>query len=213
VNVSDQGDTDAVAAATRRWFNPSPYFSSGQDRRSSDNALLAALYGGLYKSALHDFQNAGRVLVDRTDLRILLESYLFALPVRQLDLCCRHLDTFVRKNIYPAWEDLHAGKSDLHQLALQWTRSVATECLGDQSYCGQAGCLLFFLCPMLPTTLVEAESGSISANAGKPPLVMCQDEAIQGQLRHLLQSTRWWPRRVQWQQTILSRSSSVLSPV
>jgi hypothetical protein len=204
VNSHFECEADAIAMATHRWSEPSPYFSSGQDQRSSDNAILAALYGGLYKSTLHNFQNAGRVLLDRTDLRILFESYRYELPVRPLDQVSRHLDTFVRKQVFPLWGRLHLVNTKHEASAAKWSEIMAAECFGDSSYRQQARCLLFFLCPMLPIVLGQGDLNDLIGAPKKLPLVQSSDEVIRAELQRILESTDWWSRRILWQRDISS---------
>ena len=56
------------------------------------------------KSSQHNWQNAGRVLVDRTDIRILFDSYQLPMPVRSMDQCCREIDLFVRDSFFSNWD-------------------------------------------------------------------------------------------------------------
>ena len=61
----------AHSATLRRWQAPFPGFTSGQDPRTSDNALLVLTYGGLDQAARHAWLNAGRRLIDKTYVEIL----------------------------------------------------------------------------------------------------------------------------------------------
>jgi len=61
----------AHAVALARWETPFPGFASGHDPRTSDNALLTLLYGGLVHAADHDWLNAGRRLIDKTYIDML----------------------------------------------------------------------------------------------------------------------------------------------
>ena len=154
--------------ALDRWRLPNPHFSHGQDSRSSDRGLLFGLYGGLVRAANHDWQNAGRVLVDRTDIRILFDSYQLPLPVRPLDQGCRALDLFVRESIFPLWQSTRDRSDGFPGLIFcgddwsgdnlsendsaiisDWVSFVAEEVFGDVEYHYHAEVLLFFLCPGL----------------------------------------------------------------
>ncbi len=170
----------SIELALSRWTNPSPHFSHGQDLRSSDRGLLSAFYGGLVKSSEHNWQNAGRVLVDRTDIRILFDSYQLPLPVRSLDACCREIDCFVREHFFPNWHvfrpnfnasanasasannNSSGGASDRgvstefsaptspEVLSQSWINFFTQEIFGGEEYESGSRLLLFFLCPMLP---------------------------------------------------------------
>ena len=182
--------------AKERWSTPNPHFSHGQDLRSSDQGLLSGLFGGLVRAVEHGHQNAGRVLVDRTDIRILWESYQFPLPVRELDYCCRELDLFVRDSIFPIWETVSrqsAFSIEDEDVKLEgWCRYIAEDIFGHEEYLAQTSVLLFFLCPGLPIFPGGDESylGYLNEEDRLGP-----PESEAGQLPVLRQ---WWERRVIW---------------
>ena len=207
-----------VAGVVARWCEPSADFSHGLDPRSSDCGLLLGLYGGLVKAARHNWQNAGRVLVDRTDIRILFDSYRIDLPIRPLDQCCRDLDLFVRESIFPDWEEKYALEADLkddierhaERVALvdNWINLVAQEIFGGDEYGYHAQVLLFFLCPSMPFCPKSTVSKH-SADVGFSALESTIPEPVKafvgglgvwesGVARNVLYRTDWWARRMTW---------------
>ena len=207
-----------VAGVVTRWCEPSADFSHGLDPRSSDCGLLLGLYGGLVKAARHNWQNAGRVLVDRTDIRILFDSYRIDLPTKPLDQCCRDLDLFVRESIFPNWEEKHglaaAPKNDIGREGGRaehvdhWVDFIAEHIFGGDEYCYHAQVLLFFLCPSMPFCPLSATSeystdvdfSSLALTIPDPVLAFVDGlgDWESGVARHVLYRTDWWARRLSW---------------
>lgn len=142
----------AARSAVHRWTTPFPGFTSGHDPRTSDAALLSLVYGGLRHAADHDWQNAGRRLIDKTYIDILWHvQSLTAIRACSAEAIAANLDNFIRDHIRPVWHDLPSlDNTDRATLAGQWIDEVAQGCFGSLHSEAAASRLLFFLCPMLP---------------------------------------------------------------
>ena len=98
----------AVQSANNRWQSPFPGFTSGSDIRTSDNALLVHLYGGLEHAANNDWLNAGRRLIDKTYVDMLWHvQNLLPLRACKPESVAASLDTFITEEIKPAWPGLY----------------------------------------------------------------------------------------------------------
>ena len=142
----------AYSGALARWQNPSPAFASGYDPRTSDNALLVITYGGLAHAADHDWQNAGRRLIDRTYIDILWQVQgLSRIRACRPEQTAAALDGFIRDRVKPTWTELQTlGETGKSALAAKWVDRFARHGFGSLSSEAAASRLLFYLCPMLP---------------------------------------------------------------
>ncbi|MGB5466837.1 MAG: hypothetical protein WBM84_12215 [Sedimenticolaceae bacterium] len=142
----------ACSAALRRWQGPWSGFTSGRDPRSSDNALLVLMYGGLIHAARHEWLNAGRRLIDKTYIDILWHvQHLTTLRTCRPEQIAAALDNFIRDQIEPVWDGLaDLNATDQAELASRWVADMAQQCFGSLHSQPAASRLLFFLCPMLP---------------------------------------------------------------
>jgi hypothetical protein len=142
----------AYRSALARWQNPSPAFASGYDPRTSDNALLVITYGGLVHAANHDWQNAGRRLIDRTYIDILWQvEGLSRMRACRPEQTAAALDGFIRDRVEPTWTELQTmGETGKSALAAEWVDHFAHHGFGSLSSKAAASRLLFYLCPMLP---------------------------------------------------------------
>lgn len=143
---------NAHAAALARWQTPFPGFASGHDPRSSDNALLALLYGGLVHAAGHEWLNAGRRLIDRTYIEILWQvQALTKLRTCRPEQVSAALDNFIQGSLSQHWDSLPTlDPVTKRELAEAWVDRIATTCFGSLRSEAAASRLLFYLCPMLP---------------------------------------------------------------
>jgi hypothetical protein len=142
----------AYTSALARWQNPSPAFASGHDPRTSDGALLALTYGGLAHAADHDWQNAGRRLIDKTYIDILWRVQgLARMRACRPEQVAAALDGFVRDQVRPVWTELKdqagTGRS---ALAAAWVQQFARQGFGSLISEAASSRLLFYLFPMLP---------------------------------------------------------------
>lgn len=133
------------------WCSASPNVGTGFDSRSSDNGLLTIMYGSLTKA--HDFNwlNAGRTLVDKTYLYVLLQAKQLSIGgVTHHDIA-PPLELFVRANLQPVWGDLAQMPADEKQaLATRLVKLAASTLFGSSEQTQAASWLLFYLCPQLP---------------------------------------------------------------
>ena len=188
-----------VDYAHKRWDSASPNFSHGQDMRSSDGALVTLFYGGLLKASEHDWQNAGRVLIDRTYVKILFETYHLSMPTRDLDVCCRLMDDFIRLSLIPNWFDIHPWlqphvKSSILDDAravnsktgtptsplrwlLEWPSEIAIEILGGEEYLDHAMLLLFYTCPGLPFMPATMHTSTIRRESNQTMRIECLNQS------------------------------------
>lgn len=142
----------AHADALIRWQAPFAGFTSGHDPRTTDNALLVLMYGGLEQAARHAWQNAGRRLIDKTYVDILWHvQQLTQMRTCPPERIAAALDDFIRETVAPAWEG-HAdmGSTGKADLAIRWVEDLAHCGFGSLHSELAASRLLFFLCPMLP---------------------------------------------------------------
>jgi hypothetical protein len=81
------------------WNNANPKVGTGFDRRSSNNGLLAIMYGSLERAHHFNWLNAGRTLVDKTYIQLLFQAkQLTAISVTHHDITLQ-LELFVRANL------------------------------------------------------------------------------------------------------------------
>lgn len=143
---------EAHASALNRWSSPHPDFTSGHDSRTSDNALLTHMYGGLAHAANHQWQNAGRRLIDKTYISMLWSvQSLTPMKACSAERISAALDDFIQRTLSHKWADL--GSSNEQQkkdLALSWIEEWSTSLFGSLNSEIAASRLLFFLCPALP---------------------------------------------------------------
>lgn len=142
----------AQDAAILRWQKSYRGFTSGFDKRTSDNALLVQLYGGLNHAANHEWLNAGRRLIDKTYINMLLHvQSLLPMSVCDPERISAALDNFILEHIRPVWFTLSAlNDSEKQALADSLVQQAATTLFGSLQSEVAASRLLFMLCPMLP---------------------------------------------------------------
>lgn len=142
----------AQAAALARWQTPFPGFASGHDPRTSDNALLCLMYGGLAHAADHDWLNAGRRLIDKTYIEMLWQvQALDNMRTCRPEQISAALDNFIQGTLSQHWDILPAlDTAAKHELAAAWVAEIAQGCFGSLHSEPAASRLLFYLCPMLP---------------------------------------------------------------
>lgn len=142
----------AHAAALARWNQPFPGFTSGRDPRTSDQALLTLLYGGLEHAARYDWQNAGRCLIDKTYVDMLWHVQgLTNMRVTGPGQISAALDGFIVATVRPRWQDLtQLSPDEGMEIATAWVEQMAAQCFGSVYSELAASRLMSFLFPMLP---------------------------------------------------------------
>ena len=152
MTAEDKHIKAAHAAALTRWQTPFPGFASGQDPRTSDNALLALLYGGLKHAADHEWLNAGRRLIDKTYVEMLwqvqgLENMRTCRP----EQVSAALDNFIQGTVCKQWDALPIlSPIEREELTNTWVHGMAKSCFGSLVSELAASRVLFYLCPTLP---------------------------------------------------------------
>lgn len=230
-------DQDVIRAAEaeslHRWSSPWPGFTSGHDPRTSDNALLVQLHGSVEHAAAHDWQNAGRRLVDKTYVHMLWHV-AGLLPFRSVgpERVAAALDPFVRGPL----ADLRAQRDSLSPVARQQAAddlviAAAGSLFGSTRSEVAASRLLFYLCPDLPvfplvrSALIGLE---LAADTGyrdfavamtasyrsadmrfTAPTATFGTRSEQQLISGLLEHSDWWSRRVT---TAAFRLNASLSP-
>ena len=142
----------ATGTALQRWETPFPGFTSGGDPRSSDNALLVLIHGGLAHAARHDWLNAGRRLIDKTYVDILWHvQQLTEMRACNAERIAAALDDVIRTHIAPEWASLGTlPTKDKTRLATDRVEHLAANAFGSLHSEPAASRLLFYLCPTLP---------------------------------------------------------------
>lgn len=144
------------------WNTPSPLVGSGHDARSSENGLLAIMYGSLEYASRFEWLNAGRTLVDKTYINILWQAA--DLPFNGVDRTrmASNLDAFIRAHLQPLWHEFeHLTHDEKHQLTIDLITRAANDIFGTDYQEEAASWLLYYLCPQLPVfpmsdTLINA---------------------------------------------------------
>lgn len=134
------------------WHNPNPRVGGGFDGRSSDSGLLVTLYGSLEKASRYHWLNAGRTLVDKTYLGLLLQAKdINIVGVTQHDMS-PVVELFVRQQLIPIWNELNQPISEerANLLAVNLVEIAANDLFGSEVNERAASWLLFYLCPQLP---------------------------------------------------------------
>jgi hypothetical protein len=209
----------ATIELLRNWQQPHPDFTSGQDDRSSENALLVLLYGGLEKAARYGWLNTGRTLVDKTYLRILWVTQRLAPTGISFDELAARLDGFIRRELQPHWDTLDGLEHHArHELAQVLVEQLQAQVFQSTAQLESATALLFFLCPQLPVFAYESttNAGNIPATdypgwhqscrqrliallpqaCGTTPSATYGTVQEQQLITRLLAQSDWWPRRL-----------------
>lgn len=149
---SHQDLSEAHACALNKWSTPNKHFTSGFDPRSSDNALLTLMSGGLRHAQQNDWLNAGRRLIDKTYVQILFVTQgLTDIPFINAELTAASLDNFIRDHIAPSWIRIHDTQgNNRNELATELIHIASRELFGSLESEIAASHLLFYLCPSLP---------------------------------------------------------------
>lgn len=142
----------AHSVALARWQTTFPEFASGHDSRTSDNALLTSLYGGLAHAADHEWLNAGRRLIDKTYIEMLWHVQgLGSMRACRPEQISASLDNFIQGMLRRQWRDLSIlSPAAQDKLTVAWVREIARTCFGSLHSELAASRLLLYLCPMLP---------------------------------------------------------------
>lgn len=160
---------------TTNWHDPSPLVGSGFDIRSSDNALLAIMYGSLEHAAQFGWLNAGRTLVDKTYIHILWQAKrLPAKGITHHDIAPL-LELFVRQHLEPIWPQLtrlgrdNRPNNHANKTAIELVSNAAATLFGSSYQEQAASWLLFYLCPQLPIfPVTDAVRSAIAARTSAP---------------------------------------------
>jgi len=142
----------AQAVCCHRWNSPISSFTSGQDIRTTDNALLVLTYGNLHYAANSNWVNAGRSLVDKTYIDMLRHvQSLTNISTFDKEKVSAELDNFIRQFIRPFWDNMVIMDADAKSnLVCGLVDEASRRLFGSLHSEVAASRLLFFLCPMLP---------------------------------------------------------------
>lgn len=145
--LTEQEIMMAHGFALSHWHQPNNRFTSGFDPRSSDNAMLTLLYGGLARAKQHNWLNAGRRLIDKTYVHILGTTQgLSAMSFSNAEQIAATLDSFIRERLAPLWSSFsHQEEGLAPYLLLDASESL----FGSTKSEVAASQLLFWLCPTL----------------------------------------------------------------
>lgn len=169
------------ASALARWQTPFPGFASGHDPRTSDNALLTLLYGGLAHASDHDWLNAGRRLIDKTYVEMLWQvQALGEMRTCRPEQVSAALDNFIQGTLRDHWDALPAlDPAARQELAGTWVTEIAKTCFGSLHSELAASRLLFYLCPFLPVFNLSRGHLLALEQLGQP----CTDDSYAGYAR------------------------------
>ena len=133
------------------WCSANAAVGSGFDSRSSDNGLLLIMYGSVERASHFGWLNAGRTLVDKTYIHLLLQAkQLSGFGVTHHDIAPQ-LELFVRASLQPIWADIEKMSVITKQeLATHLVNLAASTLFGSSHQAQAASWLLFYLCPQLP---------------------------------------------------------------
>ena len=194
------------------WSQPNKNFTSGFDPRSSVNALLVLMYGGLQHAASHNWLNAGRRLIDKTYIQILLNTQGDdPLDIPTADSIAVQLDDFILKQLAPRWlQIINPATAEKHKIADELVSNATKSLFGSQPNNLAARIILSYLCPHLPIY-------PFSSELDKHLISRCQNtiqnqqtflnnmplpEAIYGQtdqvnaINNMLKHSDWWQRHI-----------------
>lgn len=133
------------------WYSANTKVGTGFDRRSSNNGLLAIMYGSLERAHHFNWLNAGRTLVDKTYIQLLFQAkQLPVIGVTHHDIALQ-LELFVRANLQPIWADI--DKMNIvkkQEITIRLINIAASTLFGSRHQAQAASWLLFYLCPQLP---------------------------------------------------------------
>jgi hypothetical protein len=192
------------------WQQPHPAFASGNDARSSENALLLQLYGSLVKAAGCGWQNAGRTLVDKTYLRILKDCSGLDFQGLSVDELAARLDGFIRQELAPRWGQIAESRgAEGLPLATELLDACSLALFASAQVHRATRQLLFYLCPQLPLLPCPSDSQQSSDEQLQAyqtllpqlpvlprPQQFAGDAQQQALIRQLIEGSDWWRRRV-----------------
>lgn len=203
---------DAETSAFHKWSSPSKHFTSGFDPRSSDNALLALMSGGLSHAQQNDWLNAGRRLIDKTYVQILFVTQGLAnIPFINAEITATALDNFIRDHIAPKWSLITDTQADKNETALQLVNMASNTLFESLESEIAASHLLFFLCPTLPivpishegeyssysqSSLQDMNSHQTYLNGLEIPKAEFGNPDEINLVNSILNETNWWQRNI-----------------
>jgi hypothetical protein len=207
------------------WQQPHPAFASGNDARSSENALLLQLYGSLVKAAGCGWQNAGRTLVDKTYLRILKDCSGLDFQGLSVDELAARLDGFIRQELAPRWGQIAESRgAEGLPLATELFDACSLALFASAQVHRATRQLLFYLCPQLPLLPCPSDSQQSSDEQLQAyqtllpqlpvlprPQQFAGDAQQQALIRQLIEGSDWWRRRVlaAWQAETVPAHSAI----
>lgn len=211
--ISHQELEEAHARALNKWSAPNKRFTSGFDPRSSDNALLALMSGGLSNAQQNDWLNAGRRLIDKTYVQILFVTQgLTAIPFINAELTAASLDNFIRDHIAPKWVTIHDAQGiNRNEMATELIHIASRNLFGSLESENAASHLLFYLCPTMPVFPLSGDKAYSShhdmclqaVNSHKPfldtlpiPQASFGESDEINRIDLVLNETDWWQRNV-----------------
>ena len=142
----------AYRSALYSWSSPHKNFSSGFDPRTSDNAILSLLSGGLCHAQQNNWLNAGRRLIDKTYVHIVFVTQgLSSIPFINAESTAAALDDFIRSHIAPVWPLIvDSQEPNTQEITAELINTAAGSLFGSLQSVAAASHILFFLCPTLP---------------------------------------------------------------
>ena len=134
------------------WHNPNPLWGTGIDIRSSENILLLSFYGSLVSEEKKGWLNAGRRLIDKTDINMLWHAkYITPMSSVTCEKIAACLDDYIQQYIALNWTQLC---SPTHEQGIKYAYELTTKATEDLfsslKSTVAATNLLFFMFPQLP---------------------------------------------------------------
>jgi len=142
----------AYQSLSTKWNEPNPEWTSGFDVRSSENNLMLSFYGAIINAEAHEWLNAGRRLIDKTDISMLWQAkQLTAMTAVTSERIAASLDDYLQRYIAEQWNELsQLNEEDKAIRADAFITKASNDLFGSLNSKVAASQLLFFMFPQLP---------------------------------------------------------------
>jgi len=152
----------AAISAQLAWKTPFPGFTSGHDLRTSTNALLVEFFGNLINASEHEWQNAGRRIIDKTFISMMMHVHsLSAIKSVTPERISASLDNFLQKEVAKHWKEISRNQFSNRDLTLKWRKQLSITLIGSNPADSFTSYLMFYMLPSFP--VIPVSQGSLIA--------------------------------------------------
>jgi hypothetical protein len=150
----------AAISAQLAWKTSFPGFTSGHDLRTSTNALLVEFFGNVKNASEHEWQNAGRRIIDKTFISMMMHVHsLTAIKSVTPERISASLDNFLQKEVAKYWREISLNQFTNLDLALNWHKQLSITVIGSNPADSFTSYLMFYMLPSFP--VIPISKGSL----------------------------------------------------